>query len=932
MNSTRALVLTDVVESTALAERLGDAGAAALWAAHDRVARDLLPRWRGREIDKTDGMLLMFDSASDAFHYALAYHHGVAALPVPVKARAGLHVGPVILRENSPDDVARGAKPLELDGLAKPIVARVMSIARGGQTLLTRQAVDALGDAAGPLEPHGHWLVKGVGEPVELFAPVLEEADLAAPEDGEKAYRVYWHDDQWRPVQEVPNNLPQQATTFVGREREVREVKAQLGKSRLLTLLGMGGLGKTRLSLRVATEQLMNFPDGAWFLDLAPLREAAHVAQEAARVLGIREDPDRPLVQTLVAALKTRRLLLIFDNCEHLVAACAELANTVLRAAPQVRILASSREPLHVPGEFSYPVHPLPVPDRGAALAVLARSTAVRLFVDRAQQHRPGFEFNAAEAPAVAELVARLEGIPLALELAAARVRMLSVAEINARLKDRYKLLTGGSRVLQARQQTLRALVDWSYDMLEPDEQRVFSRLAVFAGGFDLEAVEAVCGAEPLEPFDVMDLLGSIVAKSLVIAEDRGGSTRYRMLETIRDYAQEKLREASEAESTAVRHCNHFFAMAKTARDALKGQDQPLWIRRVDTDLDNFRAALALALTGQPDPFVVVKFAIAMMAFWMLRGYATEGRGIVQAALALPAIQASDQAHAHALYVDACLASAQHDHEGALRQLATCLELRRRLGKPLEVAATLSTMSVAQLQSGHADTAAACEQEALALFRANGNPLGEAIGLLHLGEVGVFLGDHEAARASLLESLRIAQHIKNREVEGEAELKLGECAFDSGDMAQAALHFSRSLAVCTEAGDRRGEALASWWLGRVALESGELPDAAAQLGPALKTFHDFEMREALAECLEDHAVLELQGGDSEAAVCLASAAQAYRARFRLLRSPFRAAQWNARRELLLAALPDMERAAAWEAGQRLDVGEMLALAAATSPA
>jgi tetratricopeptide (TPR) repeat protein len=573
---------------------------------------------------------------------------------------------------------------------------------------------------------------------------------------------------------------------------------------------------------------------------------------------------------------------------------------------------------------------PLPLPSRSDNAASLMRSTAAQLFVERARQHKPNFAVSDQEAPAIAELVARLEGIPLALELAAARVRSLSVSEINTRLKDRYKLLTGGSRVLQARQQTLRALVDWSYDMLEPDEQRVFSRLAVFAGGFDLEAVEEVCGAEPLEPFDVMDLLGSIVAKSLVIAEERDGSTRYRMLETIRDYALEKLRGAGEAESTAVRHCNHFFALAKTARDALKGQDQPLWIRRVDTDLDNFRAALALALTGQPDPFVVVKFSIAMMAFWMLRGYATEGRGIVQAALALPAIQASDQAHAHALYVDACLASAQHDHGGALRQLGTCLELRRRLGKPLEVAATLSTMSVAQLQSGHADTAAACEQEALTLFRANGNPLGEAIGLLHLGEVGVFLGDHEASRASLQESLRIAQHIKNREVEGEAELKLGECAFDGGDMAQAAQHFSRSLAVCTEAGDRRGEALASWWLGRVALEAGELSDAAARLGPALTTFRDFEMREALAECLEDHAMLELHGGSTEAALCLASAAQAYRARFRLLRSPFREAQWNGRREQLWAALPETEAAAAWEAGQRLDVEEMMALAAAAT--
>ncbi|MCU0765742.1 MAG: NB-ARC domain-containing protein [Burkholderiaceae bacterium] len=530
MSDIRALLLTDVVDSTKLSQQIGDAAMAEVWIAHDRAARDLLPVWRGREIDKTDGMLMMFDSAADAVNYALAYHRALAALPTPLKARAGLHVGAVILRENSAEDVARGAKPLEVEGLAKPTAARVMSVAAGGQTLLTPR--------------------------------------FAAPPDSDKVYRVVRVDDWWMPVREIPNNLPLQPSSFIGRERELDEVKAALATARLVTLLGMGGLGKTRLSLQVAAEVMHLFTDGVWFIDLSPIRDAELVASEAAHVLGVAEEPGRPLLQTLCAHLKTRRVLLVLDNCEHLIKASADLAHAVVRAAPNVRIISSSREPLHIPGEKTYPILPLPVPGRGDSVEALARSTAVRLFVDRAQAHKPSFALTEREAPAVAELVARLEGIPLALELAAARVRSMSVLDINARLKHRYKLLTGGGRVLQERQQTLRALVDWSYDLLADSEKCVLERLGVFVGGFDLAAAEAVGGADPVDSFEVLDLLGSLVEKSLVMVEEHDQGSRYRMLETIREYAREKLEErGDDAAATAARHCEHYFAFAKEARD-----------------------------------------------------------------------------------------------------------------------------------------------------------------------------------------------------------------------------------------------------------------------------------------------------------------------------------------------------------------------------
>ena len=317
MTEVRALLLTDVVDSTRLSEQLGDTAMAAAWEAHDRVARQLLPVWRGREIDKTDGMLLLFAEASDAASYALAYHRALATLKVPLLARAGLHVGAVVLRENSAEDIARGAKPLEVDGLAKPTAARVMSLAQAGQTLLTAEAREDLGKTTLKVQSHGHWMIKGVAEPLEIFEVGEAEARLVAPPDAEKVYRVVRAGDWWMPAKEIPNNLPQQGSSFVGRERELDEIRGLLSSARLLTLLGMGGLGKTRLSLQLAAEVLHQYPDGVWFLDLASIRDPALVVNLAAQTLDVREEPDRPLLQTLCMHLKQKRVLLILDNCEQ---------------------------------------------------------------------------------------------------------------------------------------------------------------------------------------------------------------------------------------------------------------------------------------------------------------------------------------------------------------------------------------------------------------------------------------------------------------------------------------------------------------------------------------------------------------------------------------------------------------------------------------
>jgi len=892
MSDYRALLLTDVVDSTKLAERLGNSAMAEVWAAHDRVARDLLRGTGGREIDKTDGMLFMFDHAVDAVDYALAYQASLASLPVPLSARAGVHVGPVILRENSAADVALGAKPLEVEGLSKPIAARVMALAQGGQVLLTAAAREALGKTRLRVVCHGHWSMKGLAEPIEVFEAGDYEAAFQPPVAGEKARRVVRSGERWIDVDDLPGNLPQQATRFIGREREVREIKDLLGTAHLVTLVGMGGLGKTRLALQVAAELRHRYADGTWFVDLAGVRDPALVTGEAAQALGVREEPDRPLIQTLCAYLRSRTTLLILDNCEHLLAATAQLAAAVVRAASGVTLLATSREPMHAAGEQVYPVLPLPVPERDATIETLLQTTAVRLFIDRVKLQKPAFELSEREAPAVAELVARLEGIPLAMELAAARVRALSVADINARLSDRYKLLTAGSRVALERQQTLRALVDWSFDLLDEPEQLLLQRLAVFAGGFDLAAAESVCGAEPLAADEVLDRLGSLVEKSLVMLDEGASLTRYRMLETIRDYARDKLERSGQRQEMARRHCEHFFALAKSLRDGLNGADQADWIRSGEADLDNLRAALSLALHGEVDPFIAVKMAVALQGLWTLRGYVGEGREVVRSLLALPAICDSDLAHAHALYVGAALAYCQSDHRQAQQMLETCLQLRRRLGDPLYVAGTLSTLAMARLQAADAQGAAACESEALEIFGAIGYRIGEAISLLHLGQIEIHRGDDSAARSHLEQALAIAREVGQREVEGECELVLGQVEFEAGALPTALARLTRSLEICRAAADRRGEGLAIWWLARVDLASGRLGDARGRLREALLRFRAFEMREELLGCLEDHAALALADGAPAMAARLAGSVAASRERLGLARAPRHALRWQ----------------------------------------
>ncbi len=584
-------------------------------------------------------------------------------------------------------------------------------------------------------------------------------------------------------------------------------------------------------------------------------------------------------MQTLSAHVKEHTLLLILDNCEHLVGACASLADTLLGSTAGVRILATSREALHIRGEQTYPVLPLAVPDRDADAESLLRSEAVQLFVERARLQKPSFALNDREAPDVAVLCARLEGIPLALELAAARLRSLSVKEINERLHDRFKLLTGGSRVALERQQTLRALVRWSYDLLQEHEQILLDRLSIFVGGFNLEAAEEVCSAEPLSAEEVLDLVTSLVEKSLVMVKQEDGWSRYGMLETIREFAREHLIELPDANpryglqqtvrelaherligrndlaATAARHCNYYLEFAKKARRLLHGAEQAEWTRRVEVEFDNLRAAIALALAGGVDPVIAVKLEVALMRFRTLRGYSSEGRSNVRAALALPAIsRAGRRPGSRALH------RGRPRHEsgrsrGGDPMLAESLAIRRSLGNAREIAATLSTLSTHHLQSDELGKARECEGEALEIFRELGDRIGEGIGLLNLGGIAARQGDHASASALFEQSLAIARSIRHQELESECEESIGDLALRAGNLRDAEARFARALRICRDAEDKRGEAIAVWSLGRVDAANGHHDAARRKFADALPAFQSFGMNSEALDCVEDCAAL-----------------------------------------------------------------------------
>lgn len=679
-----------------------------------------------------------------------------------------------------------------------------------------------------------------------------------------------------RSLDRYPHNLPVHLSRFIGREEEIEGVRGELAASRLCTLTGTGGSGKTRLAVQLAGSLLAEFDDGVCWVDLASTSEADLVAQALASALGVREGgtgtyapkalrTQRPLAERLADHLRDRDLLLVLDNCERVVASCARLVEALLRACPGLRVLATSREPLAVEGERVHRVPALAFPPPGRRLSAgeIRGFESVQLFLDRALQRRPDLQLEAADLQAVLEICQRVDGLPLGIELAAARAKMLSPRQILDLLGDRLDILSAGTRSAAARHQTLRAMVDWSHDDLPPGGQMLLRRLSVFVGGFELLAARQVCAGDGLERFEILDLLGMLVDKSLVETEQHGGITRYRLLDTIRDYGREKLASCGEEASFLSRHQQWFLALAEEAEPALTGSEQQQWLDRLDLDHDNLRAALEHDAAGR-DPQASLRLAAALGHFWLIRGRLTEGRAHIESATAGAGATPS-VLRARALAVAANLAMFDADVDAAADQAAEALQLSRQLSYRRGEASALRTLgavavareqiadgeelhrqalaisrdlddswgaafcltNVANLEAlqGRLGTAGEMYEESLAIRRETGDAWGLTWSLFRLATLRTWEARFDDARDLLVEGLAVAEGLGYGAGIVLSLLGLGDAAHVRGDQPAARDHYLEASARARELEDQAGIVLSAVGLANAAVASGDLSEA-----------------------------------------------------------------------------------------------------------
>ncbi|MDQ4126384.1 MAG: LuxR C-terminal-related transcriptional regulator [Actinomycetota bacterium] len=636
-----------------------------------------------------------------------------------------------------------------------------------------------------------------------------------------------------REPERPPHNLPLELTSFVGREREVAEVKRSLGDGRLLTLTGPGGCGKSRLAMVVAFEVVEGFADGVWWVGLAPLSDPALIPQVVAQVLGLREAPGRPLSEALVEHLHNKRMLLVLDNCEHLIDACAELVGILLRSCPELKILATSREALGIAGERAWVVPSLSVPglDHPPSSEGLMRYEAVRLFVERARAVASTFELTDQNASSINRVCHQLEGMPLAIELAAASTRVLSAEQIASRLDDSFQLLRTRSRTADPRQQTLRAAIDWSHRLLSEEERTLFRRLSVFAGSFGLRAAESACAGESIAEDKVLDLLANLVDKSLVLlAEERGIEARYRLLETIRQYGAEKLEESGEEAGVRWRHADFFLRLAEEAEPELKGSQQVQWVHRLSKEHDNLRAAMRWFLQeGESER--IARLGWALWLFWWIGGHFTEGRRWTKEALEDDALPASSRAKA--LFVVGTMANGQGDSLAATALLEESLGLFRELGDERGVGYALCSAGLAavtsQELSGRGTTLLA---EATELFLEVGDKWGAASSLGFSATGWFNQGDYGRAKQLAEQGLALFRETGDRQGTSVSLCTLVGVALAERDQARTRTLSEEGLKLSFEVGDRTNVAYCLGALGSVAASEGRVTRAARLWGAA----------------------------------------------------------------------------------------------------
>lgn len=869
-------LFTDIEGSSRLWERFPvDMGPAL--ARHDAIMRSAIESAHGL-VFKTvgDAFCAAFPSPAQALEASISAQHILFAenwgATGPLRVRMGLHTGPAEYRGN------------DYFGGTLNRVARICAAGHGGQILVSESLSNMIdGTREGlAVKSLGDFRLRNLNRVEKIFQVNLPELPHDFP--------------PLRSQQNLPHNLPIPATSFVGREQEMDEVKQLVGHHRILTLLGTGGTGKTRLAVEAGRELLESYPDGVWLVELAALDEDSSVPDAIAAALGVREETGRTMRQSLLSFICKRELLLILDNCEHILPAVAEETTALLAGCTNMNVLATSRQALRIPGEVTLPLRPLPAfdvwsrsRDRQPSAADIAKFDAVRLFIERAKAVQPSFQLTDEIAPDVARICWRLDGIPLALELAAARLRVLTPAQIAERLNDQFKLLKGGAQTVLPHQQTLRALIDWSYDLLDKQERVLFHRLGVFAGGRSLEAVESVCCGGIVEIDDILDLLQKLADKSLIFIENQAGAPpRFTLIESVWQYAREKLREAGEFDTLRDRHLDYCLDLVEKAEPHLFGTDPALWVRRLSSENLNLRFALEHAAERPDGVETALRLVAGLERYWEIGANLEDARRHAEAILVRPDASSHPEWHARALTCAGRIAWAQDRYNDGLRQLKQARDILVPLHRP------------------------------------------DLLGLLH-GYEGFLVfsqGNTAAAKHCFDQTAEIARDTNDPRILALVQAGRGSIAAQEGKLEEAFEIKRRALAMFRDVGDKWIVGYSLWGLAQVALALGRPAPAREALREWAEIAREVGNRWSapyLIQLLADAARLE---GKPELAARLFGAAEKLRTSLGVRLATTEQAHYDASIAALSPALTPEDLATHWQAGKHLRTAAAMDLALA----
>jgi predicted ATPase/class 3 adenylate cyclase len=908
---TITFLMTDIEGSTLLWERHPDAMRAVL-IRHDALIERIVEANHGvvvRPRGEGDSRFAVFEQAAAAVRAAVGIQQELAAAfsdtPFELKVRAGLHTGAADWRMG------------DYYGSAVNRCARIRGLGHGGQTLLSQVTAELVRDE--PLDgiellDLGTHRLKGLIRPEKIY----QLAIAGLPND-------------FPPLQSpdsLVHNLPLPTTSLIGRGREVAEVVNLLLRPevRLVTLTGPGGTGKTRLSLAVGQELLEWFPQGLFFVDLSPITDPALVATTIAHTMGIREGGGLPPLENLKRYLSDKGMLLLLDNWEQVVAAAPVVAE-LLAAAPKVKVLATSRIALHLRGEREYPVDTLRVPPENPTLKVvdLLEYEAVQLFVQQAQAVRPSYEVTAADAAAVAGITRRLDGLPLAIEIAAARTRMLPPPALLRRLDQSLKLLVGGAADLPARQQTLRNAIEWSYNLLEPDEQTLFARLSVFVGGFTLESAEVV--VNPDGALDLFSGVETLLANSLLRRVDSvSDEPRFAMLQTIHDYAREKLEAAGELATFRRIHAHHYIPQAATDWMRVYGPHSVAWLETLEEEYDNYRAAILWGLESGGDPAVSAQVCLYLVWFWYRHGHFHEGRKWSERAVAATK-SLSPLLLSMALLASASMAMWEGDFDVAIEQGEEAVRSAETAGFDSGIAMSRLTSGVILINQGNDQLAFAHFVQAVERFDQAGDAWQACTTLIHLANVSLGLGDFREATAWLDQALPAANQMGDPWQIAFCLNNYGEVARAQGDYVTAGKYYQQAEALYRQADSLSDHTRLIHTLGYIALHDGDDQKAKELFQESLIAFRELGNKRGMAECLTGLASVAAERGDAEWAMPLFSAAGAQLASFGAAYWPADRVEVERTRQRLWSVLGATEFQRLWEQGQAMNLDQAIAYAA-----